>query len=383
MSTLTLRTEAKDGFKQVVGVGGIGTGIILGLEGNHTLGRNESRIGRAIDARDYCKLHIVEHYVAVLLGCRETNDIFRVFAVGNVGSDATGATLMREMSDAGIDIRYVKIEPECSTLFSVTLVYPDKSGGNITTSNSAAWALSSTQLSQCRHTLAMAGKHGMALCLPEVPIEVRQEFLQIATDCGSYRVASFASGDMEMVHRLKLLSQVDLLALNREETAAMGGVVLSETEDLRLDACSTIAMIANPDMRIVATAGADGAFVFENGAWMHFESAPVEALSTAGAGDALLAGTIAGLAAGLPLTYPKVTDANGGTVLRSAIDLGLALAALSVTSPHTIHPGVTLESLFAFAGNNGMVVSADLHSRCSYGVAVNCESKSARTNTVP
>jgi sugar/nucleoside kinase (ribokinase family) len=380
MSALTLRADPKDGFTQIVGVGGIGTGTILGLEGTHTLGRNESRMARAIDARDYCKLHIVEHYVAVLLGCRETRDIFRVFAVGNVGSDAAGATLMREMSDAGIDIRYVKIEPECSTLFSVTLVYPDKSSGNITTSNSAACALSGTQLNQCRRMLEMAGKHGIALCLPEVPIEARQEFLQIATDCGSYRVASFPSGEMEIVHRLNLLSQVDLLALNREETAAMGGVALSEADNLRLDACSAMAMTANPDMRIVSTAGADGAFVFENRAWMHFQSVPVEAVSTAGAGDALLAGTIAGLAAGLPLTDAKVTDADGATVLRSAIDLGLALAALSVTSPHTIHPGVTLEGLLAFAGVSGMVISTDLQRRCSYGVTANCEGKSARTN---
>src|SRR5580698_11220411 len=167
MSGLALRADPTTGFTQVVGVGGVGTGSIFALQGNQTLGRNESRMAQLLDARDYCKLHIVQHYIAALMGSKYSPDLFRVFAVGNVGDDAAGATLLQEMNDAGIDVRYVNINSKCRTLFSVSFLYPDKSGGNITASNSAASTLSSSQLSQCRPDLLSAADRGIALCLPE------------------------------------------------------------------------------------------------------------------------------------------------------------------------------------------------------------------------
>lgn len=171
MTSRALRPDPQVGFTQVVGVGGIGTGTIFALQGNHTLGRNESRVGKVVDARDYCKLHIVEHYIAVLLGSTQDVDTLNVFAVGNIGADAAGATLIREMADVGIDTRYVRVEPECRTMFSAVFLYPDKSGGNITSSNSVASKLSSGQLAACCHPLAKAGAGGVALCLPKVTLE--------------------------------------------------------------------------------------------------------------------------------------------------------------------------------------------------------------------
>ena len=63
-----LRIDKSSPYQQLLGVGGIGTGILFALEGNHTLGREESRPGQLLDVRDYCKLHIIIHYVARLLG---------------------------------------------------------------------------------------------------------------------------------------------------------------------------------------------------------------------------------------------------------------------------------------------------------------------------
>ncbi len=349
MSSPTLLADPATGFTKVVGVGGIGTGTIIELQENHTLGRNESRMGQVLDGRDYCKLHIVEHYIAALLGAPQSADKFRVFAVGNVGSDLAGETLVREMNDVGIDTRYVRIEPERRTLFSLSFLYPDKSGGNITASNSAACALSCGQLEQCRAELAAAAAHGIALCLPEVPIEARQKFLHIATECGSYRVASFTSAEMETVLKMNLLSQIDLLALNLDETTALaGGMPRGTDERLLLDTSSAVATDAHPDIRILSSAGARGVYVFDKGAWSHYQAIPVEVISSAGAGDALLAGVIAGMAAGLPLTGSRGSILKAGVKFPSAIDLGVALAGFSTTSPHTIHPGANLESLLAF-----------------------------------
>ena len=356
MSSLRLRPDPRTGFTQMVGVGGIGTGTIFALQGNHSLGRNESRMGAVIDARDYCKLHIVEHYIAVLL--RSTNDLeaFKVFAVGNVGADTAGATLIREMTDVGIDTRYVQVEPECCTMFSAVFLYPDKSGGNITASNSAASQLSSEQIADCRLLLSEAGPRGVALCLPEVPLDKRKEFLRVATECGSYRVASFTSEEMKVVDELDLLENVDLLALNREEAIALAGGTLQGVNDGQLlDACAMATASRNPKMKILVSAGAAGAYVFQHGLWSKHEPVPTEPVSTAGAGDALLAGTIAGLIAGMPLAGSNGSTANGRRSISSAIDLGLALAAFSVTSPHTIHPEATLEQLLAFAETKGFL----------------------------
>jgi sugar/nucleoside kinase (ribokinase family) len=357
MSSVALRSDSQAGFTQVVGVGGIGTGAIFALQGNHSLGRNESRMGAVIDARDYCKLHIVEHYIAVLLRSAKNFEAFKVFAVGNVGADTAGATLIREMTDVGIDTCYVRVESECRTMFSTVFLYPDKSGGNITASNSAASKLSSDQIADCRHSLSKAGPRGIALCLPEVPLDKRTEFLSVATECGSYRVASFTSEEMKSVDKLGLLTNVDLLALNRDEAVEFAGGMLQEiSEEQLLDACARAAMSRNPKMKILVSAGVAGVYAFQDGHWSKHQPVPTEAISTAGAGDALLAGTIAGLAAGMSLANNDSSLASDHKSIGSAIDLGLILAAFSVTSPHTIHPEATLERLLAFAETKGFLV---------------------------
>ena len=50
----------------MIGTGGVGSGSFFALDGNQTLGREESRGGRFLDCQDYCKLHIISHYVKVL-----------------------------------------------------------------------------------------------------------------------------------------------------------------------------------------------------------------------------------------------------------------------------------------------------------------------------
>ena len=63
-----LRRSPEAPYRRLVGVGGIGSGIFFALEGDHDLGRNESRPGRLLDVRDYGKLHIVAHYPGSSLG---------------------------------------------------------------------------------------------------------------------------------------------------------------------------------------------------------------------------------------------------------------------------------------------------------------------------
>ncbi len=66
-------------------------------------------------------------------------------------------------------------------------------------------------------------------------------------------------------------------------------------------------------------------------------------VSTAGAGDAFLAGVIIGLVADLPLPQAQ--------------ELGTLVAALSVTSPHTINPEIDRRSLLSFSSEFSLTLS--------------------------
>jgi len=71
-------------------------------------------------------------------------------------------------------------------------------------------------------------------------------------------------------------------------------------------------------------------------------------VSTAGAGDAFLAGFITGICCGLPYTKGTSDVFFAATPLQSATELGVLLASLSVTSPDTIHEGVNAETVYDF-----------------------------------
>ena len=87
----------------------------------------------------------------------------------------------------------------------------------------------------------------------------------------------------------------------------------------------------SPDVWLTVTAGAGGVGRWDGAALTHLPILPVRVEGTAGAGDAHLAGIIAGLAAGLPL--------------QEAHQLGLLTAAVAVQSPHTINFELDREAL--------------------------------------
>ena len=344
--TIHLGPEAP--FRRLVGVGGSGSGMFLALEGDRTLGRNESRPAHLLDVRDYCKLHIIAHHVAVLLGAEPSGLPFHVVPVGKVGADETGRRLVAEMLAAGIDTTCVEEVEGSPTLFSVCFQYPDGSGGNLTTADSAAATLDETDVEAIAPLL---DAKTIALAAPEVGLGPRRRLLELASEHGAFRVASMTSAEVEEERASGVLGLVDLLALNEDEAAILAGRTLDPANPSPFLG----AVAGTLDVgRIVVTAGAHGAFAFEDGRWAHRRPPNVEVRSTAGAGDALLGGVLAALAAGVPL----IADAEGA--LASALDLGVALATLSVTSPHTIHPDADLGSVLASTQEHGLAIRPPL-----------------------
>jgi ribokinase len=146
-----------------------------------------------------------------------------------------------------------------------------------------------------------------------------------------------------------LFERVDLLALNLEEAlaaaAALAGGEADSVAEARANphvaaerAVSGIAR-ARPSLMLSITAGKSGSWSWDGARIVYDPVISVSAEGTAGAGDAHLAGILAGLAAGLTLA--------------EAQQLGTIVAAASVTSPHTIHPGIDGRMLRSLAGSRG------------------------------
>jgi sugar/nucleoside kinase (ribokinase family) len=334
MEWRALRLAADAPYRSLVGVGGVGRGVLFALEGDHDLGRNESRPARLLPFRDYCKLHIIAHYPARLLG-----PAFRVVAIARVGDDDAGRGLRQEMSASGIDCRFVETVAGRPTLQSVCFQYPDGSGGNITTSDSAAEALTASDVDSAA---GLIDQTTIALAAPEAPLAARDHLLRLGTERGALRVAAFTSAEVADAKRLGLLARADLVALNEDEARALVGLRFDPDDPGPLLEASAAALATErPGVRILLTAGAHGCFGFDGAAWKHCPALPVRVASTAGAGDALLAGVLTALAAGAPFT--------------EALEFGALLAAYKVTSPHTIPPDAGLGPLLAFAAEQGVL----------------------------
>jgi sugar/nucleoside kinase (ribokinase family) len=303
--------------------------------------------------RDYCKLHIIAHYPSVLLGARGEKGPFRVLPLGKVGTDEVGLRLRGEMERTGMDVRHVDAVPGRPTLLSVCFQYPDGSGGNVTTVDSAAGLLSERDVDLAMGWLSPAA---IALAAPEVPLRVRRHLLRRAGEKGALRVAALTTAEVPEARETGLLADTDLVALNEDEAGALAGEPWPAGEPGSfLDRCAEVLRASQPAMRAVITAGARGAFAYDGADWTHRPALPVPVESTAGAGDALLGGLLAGLAAGLPFSAPPGPRASlTERPLESAFDLGCLVAAYKVTSPHTIPPGFSLDALVAFARGHGV-----------------------------
>jgi sugar/nucleoside kinase (ribokinase family) len=349
-----LRIDERSAFRRLIGVGGIGTGIFFELEGNSTLGRNESRPARLLDVRDYCKLHIVIHYVAKLLGASVTGSPFHVLPVGIVGDDAPGRQMIKEMAESGIDTANVQVNDKLPTLFSVCFQYPDGAGGNLTTSNSAAAALSERQVDGIAGLMRSDAARTIALAVPEVSIEVRKYFLELATDARCFRAASFVPAEIGPAKRAGLFELLDLVALNEEEAGEFVDCAFSPSApETLITTCQNFLRARFASLKMIVSVGSHGAYGVTAEGWSYCAAPKVEVASTAGAGDSLLGGVLAAIAAGISFVAEQSREQRSDAFVDSALELGVFLASYKCQSPHTIHPEAELEALAEFVRRSG------------------------------
>ncbi|MFC2076744.1 carbohydrate kinase family protein [candidate division KSB1 bacterium] len=357
---MTFSRPPERGAEVIIGVGGIGSGIFFELEGNHNLGREESRAGTLLDRADYCKLHIIFHYLAALLS---GDDAPRLVPVGRVGNDPEGRRLVSMMADAGMDISSVQTVPDQNTLFSVCFQYPDGAGGNITTSNDAGVTLTPKDVLKLDGLFHKHKGKGIAVAAPEVPLEVRAALLELATAHKFFRAASFTTGEIVEGLDTGMFRMIDLVGLNEDEARTAAGTGGDDPDDKSwINRCIEQLWSINPAMMVSITLGAEGSVAAANG---RLEIAPAlvppRVASTAGSGDAHLAGLVAGLSRGLPLIgNEERRESYNRSPLASAHDLALLVASMSVTSADTINMEINRETLMSYAEETGIGLSAEL-----------------------
>lgn len=317
-------------YRTLIGTGGIGSGSFFALHGNHTLGREESRAGRFLDRRDYCKQHIIEHYVQVLLGPE-----FRTIPVGKVGDDAPGRQMITEMQEAGLSTDYVQVIPGEQTLYSLCFIYPDGAGGNLTVEDSASAKVDPACIARAEHEFARFAGTGIALAAPEVPLDARAELLRLGREHRFFNTASFTSGELNYREIHGMLRLIDFLAINRDEAAMLAGLSADQSAETIAHTAVNVLQSIQPQITCSITAGRDGSWTWDGQALHHVPAHKVDVVSTAGAGDSFLSGMLVGHVLGL-------------TVVESQ-HLATLIAAMKVTSPHTINKDIARDTLRASA----------------------------------
>lgn len=326
-------------YNQIVGVGGIGTGVLFELDSNRPLSRNETRMSRLSPVKDYCKQHIILHYIARILAPDAA-----VYAIGMVGRDTEGARLLAQMRAAGIDVSQVGQTYEQSTMYCVCMQYPDKAVCNLTTSQSACSLVSADYVTGAIARLPRPmDTRTIVVAVPEVPMEARLELLSRAKAAGAYCVSSCLVDEFNAFRAGGGLRNTDLLAINEDEAAACCG---ASTEDLQQLArtCQAQLITENPSIRLLMTCGALGSYVCEGNEVCHIPAVKTEVIATGGAGDAYVSGCVCGLALGMPFLPGEAL---------SIPELGAYLASEAIRMPDTIAEHIDRECVWRFINRQG------------------------------
>ena len=319
-------------YTQIFGTGGIGSGVIYALEGNHSLGRGETRLGTKLPNRDFCKLHIICHYLSVIL--KEYDKDISIFPIGAIGDDNEGRNLIKLFDLYGISTKHVKILENIPTLNSICFQYPDGSGGNITESRSASSEVDVSFLNgiDCQ----LLDKRTIVFAVPEVPVDTRIRFLNLPWKEGTWKAASFLSSEIKNAYKLGVFKSLSLLALNMNEAMALINDNSYKGREKKIDLCAELVLTENPELDLIITDGADGAYVFSANMKHFVKAINHEVRNSAGAGDAFFAGLIIGRVMGL------IFSGQPGI---SSIELANSLAALSVESADTINFDINFNTL--------------------------------------
>ena len=246
-------------------------------------------------------------------------------AVVTVGG-AEGEHLVTLLRDTGIEIVPVRIRGAIRS--NITIVEPD---GTTTKINEPGAELSTEELNSVFDAVVAAVESADWLVAsgslpPGTPPDVYADLVRSLSDSGT-RVAIDTSGPaLEAV----LAAGPALVKPNRDELAEATGVRLVTIADVVEAACRLRDRGARA---VLASLGADGAVLVDDDGALHGQTPVVSPLSSVGAGDAMLAGFLAGGGAGARaltqgLAWGAAAVLQPGSGMPSPDDIDLASVRL-------------------------------------------------------
>jgi 1-phosphofructokinase len=226
-----------------------------------------------------------------------------------------GDELVRLLAAEGVDM--VAIPTPGRTRSNITIAEPD---GTVTKINEPGAPLSPAELdAMAEAVLAAADSAGWVVVSGRLPPEVPADFYaRLCVRCGAagVRAAVDTSGPALLA---AIAARPALVKPNREELAGAVGMPIDTLADV-IDAAGRLRTMGASC--VLVSLGADGAVLIEDDGVTIGESPVEEPRSSVGAGDALLAGFLAGGGRGA-----------------DALAEGLAWAAAAVRLPGTRMPG--------------------------------------------
>ncbi len=203
----------------------------------------------------------------------------RTFFAGCVGNDVFGQMQRETMTEAGIDLQALRIDPEEPTGTAVIFV-ADEGQNAIVVTPAANARLRPEHIAALKPLVEKADAVMLQL---EIPLDTVEATLALARSCGTRGILD--AGAAQQVPE-SLIAKADLVSPNETEAEAMTGIPIHSLDDAHKAAARLRAMGAK---EVVMKLGDQGAYYLGEDEAFHVPAFPVKAVDTVAAGDAFTA----------------------------------------------------------------------------------------------
>lgn len=198
----------------------------------------------------------------------------RVAVYGVVGGDPAGETVARSLVDAGVDVRWLALDPASSTNATTALLFQGERTLFVW-HQPREYTLPAAPLPPCVY-LTSVGPRGAAVD------RLHAEVCGAVDTAGARLVFSPGTHQLRMgsAALAALLRRTDTLLLNREEAAELAGQPSGDVPRL------LSALHGLGPATVVVTDGPDGSWALDGDSLVRCGTAPVRVIDRTGAGDA-------------------------------------------------------------------------------------------------
>lgn len=229
----------------------------------------------------------------------------QVTLIGRVGDDEFGKALTDNLTNDGVDVSHVSVDPDEAT--GIAIITLDQGGQNsIVVASGANMALTPEDVRTAWQKIDDIDIVVMPL---EVLLDCIEETVRLAVE-NSVKVVLNPAPAQKLSD--ELLKNVDVLVPNESETALLTGLAVETIEKAEIAARRLLSKGAKT---VVLTLGSRGALlVTPNEPSRELQPYEVEVVDTTAAGDAFVAALSVGISNGLPLE-DAVQQANAAGAL--------------------------------------------------------------------